>query len=1723
MTWATPETPEKNAFSPVDGPLTLNEMNGVDVEMVSMTDAEGQKTSYMYDVNGNVVQETISFAGMSSSDTTYLPVTEADGTTLVAGDAVTTSYTYDPVFNVMTSQTDANGHTTFDLYDSTYESLNPLPNLPTMLAGGASLPAVTGLDTGDLLATVDAVGDVTEYTYATSATVGAGGPSYGYNGTYSLGDLMTETVVRGGGMNEVTKYLQYDAYGNVTMSADPAGNYTISTFDVRSRPLSVTTYGSESQKHSTTDYAYDGLDRVIRQTEFDDLDPADNAFTLPQDSGLASIALPSGAVAQATQTAAGGSWAEETLSQYLPGGQVVQTISGLGQVTLYQYDNGDRLINETDKNVVQAEKNGASLGMGQAADLVTTYGYDADDNLRTETDPRGIVTIYGYNYLNQLTQTTVLPLPAADDPVGNNQPEVSSSTYDLLGNILSDMDIHGNVTTYQYDGLYRLVLTTLPVAGPSGSAAQVRTAYDPVGNVVLQTDANGNATIFSYDAADRLIVETDPMGNKVAYEYDPAGNIILETDSSPENVTPNDPVADSHYYVTYVVAYPESKIDLLNRPTEMDQYVVLGDPTVVGQPQVVADAGQTQITPASPATPTQAIYVTTYDYDDVNNSVITTDPRGNDPSDHVTGQTLDQDDGLGRLQYEIVDYNSPNPLKTSYTYDRDGNEATVTDPTGSTVTNIYNGLDELIETIDPVVIDTGVGPEQYRTYSFYDGDGNLVKQIDPRGITSTTDYDNLNRVVAQNVYEIYSDGGTKVTLTSYDYQDAGIAYGNFKVYRVTVTDGNGNQTTTEYDALDRPVLVTDPYQNTVVTTYDGVDLRSQIDQDGNKTLFYYDADNRVLETDEYDASGALQTTTNEEYLDARNQVVQLGPRYVDGSLVDTITQNDSLGRMVSQSVENPSLAAEYGTNTVVLVQNQYDGDGNLVLTTDADGNQTMYVYDGANRQVQMIEGYGSAVQATTTYTYDNAGDLVSVKDGRPHGPPTQPFPEDLSSPATAPPATFDAYYTYDALHRMVTETDGDGDTTVYTYDGDGNLTSKETPNGNSTYYTYDEFGNITSVDETADGGGVTLYLYDANGNKIAQQDADGSLVTYEYDKLNRSIATYQFLTPGFLTPASTRDSVAGKLYPQNPPQTVALVWQFGYNPNGDQTLVIDPKGQETYMTYDYRDRLVTVTYTNAADPGLAYQPLTITYYYDADDNLIQSVETKTGPSGGIITQQYVYVYDALDRLTQTTRDDDLGAADDIVNYIVYAYDPQGNLTSETVPGAGQPGQPPPPAPPAWPALPTASTITTTYEYDARNRLTDVNTGSGSTIYTYWPDSLVASIQYPTTADGVFTTGFSEGVVADSSYPDSYDAAGRLLLLVNHTGPVGSDPPPTSAAFISSFQYTYDPDGNRLSQVETHNWPTGQVFQTTNYTYDKLDRLTSIALVAGQNTSSGELSITYYTYDNDGNRLTETGRDPSNPSQPVDLAYAYNRLNELMSVTNNIDTTQSMAFTYDANGNRTTETVGQVNTTTDGNGNPVVTVVSAGGVRPYFYNILDELVKTTDVANGGVVTFDYDYTGTRDEMTDSTVDTRYLYDGGGNLVLEYNGATDATILRYNYGLALVSSVDASGNEQFYLADVLGSVSEMISLTGLVTEGMQYDAWGDVIQSYNGGSSPVGFTGQLSDADTGLDYFGARYYDPATATFLTQDEYVGEEDMPISLDRYLYAYDNPLDEHRPDRTS
>ena len=107
-------------------------------------------------------------------------------------------------------------------------------------------------------------------------------------------------------------------------------------------------------------------------------------------------------------------------------------------------------------------------------------------------------------------------------------------------------------------------------------------------------------------------------------------------------------------------------------------------------------------------------------------------------------------------------------------------------------------------------------------------------------------------------------------------------------------------------------------------------------------------------------------------------------------------------------------------------------------------------------------------------------------------------------------------------------------------------------------------------------------------------------------------------------------------------------------------------------------------------------------------------------------------------------------------------------------------------------------------------MSTVVTAAGISEYTYYRDSRLKEIVYP------------NGTTASHIYDDS----GRVESIDNrHTG-----------TLVSSFEYTYDRNGNRVEQIETHS---GQAPETTTYDYDAADRLTEVAYPD---------KTTTYTYD-----------------------------------------------------------------------------------------------------------------------------------------------------------------------------------------------------------------------------------------------------------------------------------
>jgi len=113
--------------------------------------------------------------------------------------------------------------------------------------------------------------------------------------------------------------------------------------------------------------------------------------------------------------------------------------------------------------------------------------------------------------------------------------------------------------------------------------------------------------------------------------------------------------------------------------------------------------------------------------------------------------------------------------------------------------------------------------------------------------------------------------------------------------------------------------------------------------------------------------------------------------------------------------------------------------------------------------------------------------------------------------------------------------------------------------------------------------------------------------------------------------------------------------------------------------------------------------------------------------------------------------------------------------------------------------------------------------------------------------------------------------------------------------------------------------------------------------------------------------------------------------------------------------------------------------------------------------------------------------------------------------YLYGLDILAQQQSE--RLYYVHDGLGSVRQLLDSTGNIETNYAYDPFGVPVV---GGdvSNPYQFTGEAWDAEVELLYLRARYYQPEVGRFVTKDPWAGNTNQPATLNRYVYATNNPV---------
>ena len=662
---------------------------------------------------------------------------------------------------------------------------------------------------------------------------------------------------------------------------------------------------------------------------------------------------------------------------------------------------------------------------------------------------------------------------------------------------------------------------------------------------------------------------------------------------------------------------------------------------------------------------------------------------------------------------------------------------------------------------------------------------------------------------------------------------------------------------------------------------------------------------------------------------------------------------------------------------------EYDFNGNLVKTTDANGTERRMTYTNAG----LINGEQSGHGGWYIYKYNN-GNLILA--GEEDGVNAQ-----------------SSYYPDGSLN---TTTDRYGRTTWYNYDSRGRISSVQNE-VQKVWYEYDNFDRVIrqvagsspqeydalyyvayeysqdgrTVTETEGGKYKTVNQLDAFGNIIIQTDGNGNQTCYEYDSQNRLVASYDGYGSKTIYEYNALGKISRKLLPDGT-QT-----EYFYNGMGLLQTVTDACGTVYAAAYDKAGRLLQER--NRADSQKNYEydkggrvvkllcgsEVVEAYDYEIDNRTI----TVTDGNG----EQYIYHYDAYGRLTDEQNRNGLIQAytydvegqnkgqsnfDGSTTTIVYSsdrtvrtvcysdgsqnkfvYDAMGNMI-ESANAYG----------------------TTVYQYDAGGRLIyqkDVTTGeevyfeydaagnrtrlyssNRETVYSYGKNNEVKEI-FDNKQRVRVQLGYNiNGLEILRKYANGtreetlYDKAGRVTAKLQKS---------ERGELLWGQGYVYGNDGKRIATIDN----AGRV---TLYEYNQ----------------KGQLSNVYYPYTQEHLKMlseeAETNGLPTN-ADPGENKFLSSEIHTqvlrvlnsmqygLSSSLTNLQIFIKEAYAYDGNGNRVSKTTGF-------------------GTINYFYD-KENCLLSSGSRGQTYVTYTYDRAGNLLTEESAMKSTKYAYNSQNRLI------------------------------------------------------------------------------------------------------------------------------------------
>ncbi|MGH9103700.1 MAG: LamG-like jellyroll fold domain-containing protein, partial [Acidimicrobiales bacterium] len=886
----------------------------------------------------------------------------------------------------------------------------------------------------------------------------------GFPGTLAdwTGRQVSFTYDASGELSEVTDanggvwHYGYDPSENLDQITDPDGHVTTLSYDSSRRVSSITQVTDTSAMTGpTTAFTYSpGSASSPGSGQTVVTDPNGHYTTYSYDS-FDRVSSVTNALGHSRS------------STYTPNSDPQALTDALSNVTTLSYDNSNNLA------AIQSP----SLGAGQSG-AATTYSYATPGSVSggaylpsSSTNPQGDCSAYTYDPSGNLATTYGGLAPGGSGNCdGQSGSNASTASYQgdsgvscgaRAGELCSQTDANGNVTTYGYDSSGNLTSVTPP--SPKGRTTIVPDAVSRPSSV---TDGRGDSVSYTYDANDHIKELSYSDGIVVSYTYDADGNLVSRTDPS------------GSYHYGY---------DDLGRLTS----VSLPDGADACPGSSPASIELSYDGASNLATYCDGAGTTTYGYDAANEVTSLAEPGG--------------------------DCASPVSLCSTFSYDANGRRTETTFPAGASQSFSYDQAGSVSSAIGS---DSSSKVVSSFSYAYADGskDSSLrqaVTESDPMGSGTTTyGYDPLGRltsassnqgspgyeaaVLADHPLAYWRLGESQASAPAADssgngntgtYSSSGVTLGAQGAIAgdantaATFDGSSGGMTAPDTSALRLNGSFSielwakqGSFDNTYPgLLYKGDDSGYLIYEKPDGTLSFKRNDTEATTTPgalvaghyhyyvvTYDGTsldwyvdGKLDSSTPESYpTNTATDALAIGKGDDFGN--DTIDEVALYAGALAPSTVSAHYQAGEGGGGSSSWSYGYDQVGNMTSKV-AGGVSTSYSYDAPGQTTSASPAGGSA---TTTLSYGDVGQSLLSTDG-----PTAMAngPLGLDSTTTA------------------------GRSTYFVRDPSGNLLGEVDPAGDHWYYLRDGLGSVVAVIDGSGGTVADRYSYDPYGNLLASQ------------------------------------------------------------------------------------------------------------------------------------------------------------------------------------------------------------------------------------------------------------------------------------------------------------------------------------------------------------------------------------------------------------------------------------------------------------------------------------------------------------------------------------------------------------------------------------------------------------------------------------------------------------